>query len=155
MNYFKGCVFCFYCDCDHKWRINRLSHNIQCLWIAERKLFHFIAEVLQVMAAFERISSEYSRLPLLWTPSGRGGRVGGDLVCRNAVIGRVHKARVDWKQEITIVYDERRWKMINYLWNLCCQERWTAISEKKKNSLNFSRSLSTCSFLSHLVVTPS
>ena len=45
------------------------------------------------MAAFERISSEYSRLPLLWTPSGRGGGgVGGDLV---SIIVRVHKARVD------------------------------------------------------------
>lgn len=44
------------------------------------------------MAAFERISSEYSRLPLLWTPSGREGGVGGDLV---SVIVRVHKARVD------------------------------------------------------------
>lgn len=49
-----------------------------------------------MIAAFERISSEYSRLPLLWTPSGRGGGVGGgvggDLV---SVIVRVHKARVD------------------------------------------------------------
>ena len=45
------------------------------------------------MAAFERISSEYSRLPLLWTPSGRGGgRVGGDLV---SVIVRGRKVRVD------------------------------------------------------------
>ena len=127
---------CFvYRDCDHKWRINRLSHNIQCLWIAERKLFHFIAEVLQVIAAFERISSEYSRLPLLWTPSGRGGeggRAGGDLV---SVIVRGRKVRVDWNQEITIVYDERRWKMINHLWNLCCQERWTAILENKKRTL--------------------
>ena len=123
---------CFvYRDCDRKWRINRLSHNIQWLWIAERKLFHFIAEVLQVIAAFERISSEYSRLPLLWTPSGRGGGGGRGLILVSIIV-RVHKARVVWNQEITIVYDERRWKMINYLWNLCCQERWTAISEKKK-----------------------
>ena len=53
-------------------------------WIAERKLFHFIAEVLQVMAAFERISSEYSRLPLLWTPSGRGEGGGRGLSVRNS-----------------------------------------------------------------------
>ena len=65
-------------------------------------------------------------------PRGEGGGVGGDLV---SVVVRVHKARVDWNQEITIVYDERRWKMINYLWNLCCQERWTAISENKKRTL--------------------
>ena len=44
------------------------------------------------MAAFERILSEYSRLPLLWTPSGRGGRVGGDL---ESVIVRGRKVRVD------------------------------------------------------------
>ena len=47
------------------------------------------------MAAFERISSEYSRLPLLWTPSGRGGeggRAGGDLV---SVIVRGRKVRVE------------------------------------------------------------
>ena len=62
-------------------------------------------------------------------PRGEGGGVGGDLV---SVIVRGRKVRVDWNQEITIVYDERRWKMINHLWNLCCQERWTAILEKKK-----------------------
>ena len=38
----------------------------------------------------------------------RGGGVGGALV---SVVVRVHKARVDWNQEITIVYDERRWKL--------------------------------------------
>lgn len=72
-------------------------------WIAERKFFDFIAEMLQVMAAFEKVWSECSWLPLLWTPSG----VGGELV---SVMARVREARVDCNQEITIVCDERRWE---------------------------------------------
>ena len=85
-------------------------------------------------------------------PRGEGGGVGGDLV---SVVVRVHKARVDWNQEITIVYDERRWKLSIISEIYVVKKGELQFQKRKKNSLNFSRSLSTCSFLSHLVVTPS
>lgn len=81
-------------------------------------------------------------------PRGEGGgRVGGDLV---SVIVRVHKARVDWNQEITIVYDERRWKL-SIISEIYVVKKGELQFQKIKKELSKLLSIA----LSHLVVTPS
>ena len=138
---------CFvYRDCDHKWRIIFIiiiiswssSSSIVCLTTFsdyELQNVNFSTSMLKCFRWWRHLKG-YHRNTVdsryCGHPRGEGGRVGGDLV---SVIVRVHKARADWNQEVTIVYDKRRWKKFNYQWNLCCQERWTAISEKKKRTL--------------------
>ena len=78
---------------------------------------------------------------------GERGGVGGDLV---SVVVRVHKARVDWNQEITIVYDERRWKL-SIISEIYVVKKGELQFQKIKKELSKLLSIA----LSHLVVTPS